>query len=276
MLFEIAGIFRPAMFGEIGWRANGDDAQRMQPAGDQGLVGGVADPHGDIETLGNEIGLLVGGPEFDVHIGIEFQKTADDRRDIGRRKQDRRADFQRAGNFAAQTGGLGPGFDDLRNRRLDALVEQPPGFGRFRSPRGAFHEFDAERAFQRHQRPVERLQRPPKMPRGRRLAALLDNSQEGFEIVQPFQFDIPLLIYCPSQGGSKMLQLQGTAGAAPLPALRSRVGKASEATSLTMRRQRGLTYVMSCVTARRANQQKPVESPSRENIPLSFSPKSPA
>ena len=72
MLFEIAWMFRPAMFGEIGRRADGDDAQRMQPAGNQGLIVGFADPHGDIEALGNQIGLLIGSPEFDVHVGIEF------------------------------------------------------------------------------------------------------------------------------------------------------------------------------------------------------------
>ncbi len=72
MLLEIAGMLRPAMFGEIGRRANDDDAQRVQPAGNQGLIGGVADPHGNIEALRNEIDLLVGSAKFDVHTGIEF------------------------------------------------------------------------------------------------------------------------------------------------------------------------------------------------------------
>src|SRR4051794_40533700 len=197
VLREIAGMLRLPMFGEIGWRADDDDAQRMQSARDQGFVGGVADADGDIEALRSEIDLFVRGPEFEVHTGIELQKTADDRRYIGRRKQDGRTDFQRPRDFAAQIGGLGPRRDDLCNRRLDALIEYPSGFGRFRSPRGAFHEFYAKRAFQRDQRSVERLQRAPKMTRGRRLAALLDNSQKGFEIVQPFQFDMSLLIYRP-------------------------------------------------------------------------------
>jgi hypothetical protein len=72
VLFEIVWMLRSAMFGEIGWRADDNDAQRMQPPGNQGLIGGIADPHRNIEAVGNEIGLLVGGPQFDIHIGIEF------------------------------------------------------------------------------------------------------------------------------------------------------------------------------------------------------------
>ena len=83
MLFQIAWMLRRAMFDEIGWRANDDYAQRMQPAGNQGIVGGVADPHGNIEPLRHEIDLLIGGSQFDFHIGVELQKTADDRRHVG-------------------------------------------------------------------------------------------------------------------------------------------------------------------------------------------------
>ena len=44
----------------------------MQSPGNQGLIGGLADPHGNIETLRNEIDLLVGSAEFDVDVGIEL------------------------------------------------------------------------------------------------------------------------------------------------------------------------------------------------------------
>ena len=72
VLFEIVGMLRPAMFGEIGRRADDDDAQRLQSARDQELVGEVADPDGDIEAVGNEIDLFVGRPQLDLHVGIEL------------------------------------------------------------------------------------------------------------------------------------------------------------------------------------------------------------
>jgi hypothetical protein len=72
VLREIAGMVRLPMFGEIGRRADDDDAQRMQSARDQGFVGGIANADGDIEALRSEIDLLVLGPEFDIHTGIEL------------------------------------------------------------------------------------------------------------------------------------------------------------------------------------------------------------
>jgi hypothetical protein len=75
---------------------------------------------------------------------------------------------------------------DGGNRRPVAFVEDASGFCVLRPSCGSFHEFHADGALQRDQRSVQGLQGAPKMARGRRLAAVLDDCQEGFEIVETF------------------------------------------------------------------------------------------
>jgi hypothetical protein len=91
---------------------------------------------------------------------------------------------------------------DLRDRRLDALVEHSSGFRGFRPPCGALHKFHTNGAFQRNQRAVQGLQRTSKVARGGRLAALLDNRHECFEVVQTFHAGIPVFRDAVSQNTS--------------------------------------------------------------------------
>jgi len=76
---------------------------------------------------------------------------------------------------------------------------------RWFGPARALDEFHADGALQRNQRAIEGLQRSLKTARGGRLAALVDNRQKGFEIVQTFHVDIPPfgMLY------HKILQLRG-------------------------------------------------------------------
>jgi hypothetical protein len=77
------------MFGEVGRRSKRD----QRSACSRRATSDSPDPDGDIDA-GEEIGLLVGCPQFDLDIWIELQKLADDRNDMGRRKQHRCANFQ--------------------------------------------------------------------------------------------------------------------------------------------------------------------------------------
>src|SRR3546814_18365278 len=106
-------------------------------------------------------------------------------------EQARRGDPEKPRRLAAPVGGFQSRLGDLRESRLDAIVEAEPGLGRMRLARRALDQCYADALFERRERSAHRLQGSPQMAGRRRLAALLDDCPEGPDFLQPLQFIPP-------------------------------------------------------------------------------------
>jgi hypothetical protein len=86
----------------------------------------------------------------------------------------------------AQVLRIGGDVPDRLHGRLDALIETEARLGRPGLPRGTLDERHTHARFERSERAIDRLERPPQVAGRRRLAALLDDRQEGLQVVHPF------------------------------------------------------------------------------------------
>ncbi|MGY4414772.1 hypothetical protein ACVWW4_006508 [Bradyrhizobium sp. LB7.1] len=93
------------------------------------------------------------------------------------------ATLRRTRRLDAAVGRFQARLADFGKGRLDAMIERKSRFSRQRSPRGPPHQLNTDVAFQRRQCPVDGLQRPSQLSRGRGLAAGLDDSQKDFDLL---------------------------------------------------------------------------------------------
>ena len=69
-------MLRTALRREVGRRADDDDAQLTQPTGPNARIWQVANPHGQVEPLREQIDRLVGRPELHLDPRVALHELA--------------------------------------------------------------------------------------------------------------------------------------------------------------------------------------------------------